>query len=150
MTLTSDQLNTLNAANIRLAQDNAALRDRLSAPEALKSNGGGGTSGGMDITEYRLNQFEKRAEQSDARMGRIEEKLTDIQIALAGLATRDTIRNWGIAVVGVVIATGIAMGAIMLQSTGNQLSAFQAGLSAIQAVGAASQMSPPSATNPKP
>jgi hypothetical protein len=49
----------------------------------------------MDLTTYRLDQAEKRAEISDARMERIEAQLTQIQVALAGLATKDSIRNWG-------------------------------------------------------
>ena len=106
----------------------------------LKSGGGGGTLGGMDIVNYRLDLAEKRAEAADAHMVRIEDKLGAIQIALAGLATKDAIRNWGLAVVAIVLATGIGVGAVLLQSSGNQLSAFQSGLSAIQAVTAAAQV----------
>jgi hypothetical protein len=91
----------------------------------------------MDLTTYRLDQAEKRAEISDARMERIEAQLTQIQVALAGLATKDSIRNWGIAVVAIVVATAVGLGALLMQSSSNQLSAFQAGLSAIQAVSSA-------------
>jgi hypothetical protein len=75
-------------------------------------------------------------------MARVEDKLTEIQVTLAGLATKDAVRNWGIALVAIVVATGIGVGAILLQSSGNQLSAFQSGLSAIQAVTAAAQVAP--------
>lgn len=97
----------------------------------------------MTAAKMRVDQFEKRAEAADGRMGRMEAQLTAIQIALASLATKDTIRNWGIAVIAIVIATGLAVGAVLLQSSGNQLSAFQAGLSAIQAVTAAAQVGKP-------
>jgi len=60
-------------------------------------------------------------------MERIEDKLSAIQLTLAGMATEDSIRNWGLAVI--VIATGVGMSAMMLQVSGNQLSAFQSGLS---------------------
>jgi hypothetical protein len=93
----------------------------------------------MDLTNYRLDQFEKRADAADTRMARVEDKLTAIQVTLAGLATKDAIRNWGLAVVAIVLATGIGVGAVLLQSSGNQLAAFQAGLSSIQAITAAAQ-----------
>lgn len=93
----------------------------------------------MDLTSYRLDQTEKRAEAADARMARIEDKLGAIQVTLAGLATKDAIRNWGLAVVAIVLATGIGVGAVLLQSSGNQLAAFQAGLGTIQAIVSASQ-----------
>lgn len=96
----------------------------------------------MNLLDYRMEQYEKRADAADARMARVEEKLTAIQVTLAGLATKDSIRNWGIAVIAIVVATGLAVGAMMLQAAGNQLSAFQAGLSAVQtAVSAAPSQS---------
>lgn len=126
----------LSGLNEQLAAENQALKVQL------KSAAGGGTSGGMDLTTYRLDQAEKRAEAADGRMARIEDKLSAIQVTLAGLATKDAIRNWGVAVVAIVLATGIGVGAVLLQSSGNQLTAFQSGLSAIQAVVAASQTGP--------
>lgn len=132
---------TLNDINLSLANDNERLRAELNA-SALKGGGGNGISGGMDIMSYRLDQFEKRADAADARMARVEDKLTIIQITLAGLATKDAIRNWGIAIIAIVIATGIGVGAVLLQSAGNQLSAFQAGLSAIQTVAASRDITP--------
>lgn len=105
-------------------------------------------SDGMDVVRYRLDQFEKRADAADARMARVEEKLTAIQVALAGLATRDAIRNWGIAVIAIVLATGAGVATVLLQSSGNQLSAFQAGLSTIQAIVAAHEAPAPAAPEP--
>lgn len=118
--------------NERLAQENARLRRDLESGKLLNSEGDGTTPGDRKLLNYRMDQYEKHADAADARMARVEEKLTNIQLTLAGLATKDSIRNWGIAVIAIVLATGFAVGAIMLQSAGNQLSAFQAGLSAIQ------------------
>jgi hypothetical protein len=97
----------------------------------------------MDLVTYRLDQYEKRAGSADARMGRIEDKLGAIQLTLACMATKDSIRNWGLAVIAIVIATGVGMGAVMLQASGNQLSAFQSGLSSVQSIVAAAQVSQP-------
>ena len=136
-------LQRVNQINLELAAQNQSLRAEL-ASETLKAGGGDGTSKTMDLTEYRLDQAEKRAEALDARMARIEDKLSAIQVTLAGLATRDAVRNWGVAIAAIVLATGAGVGAILLQSSGNQLSAFQAGLSAIQTVASARQMLPAS------
>lgn len=99
-----------------------------------------------EITNYRLEQFEKRADAADARMARVEQKLNAIELSLASLAgsvaTKDTIRNWGLAVAAVVVVTGAGVGAMMLQASGNQLAAFQSGLSAVQAIVAAAQTAP--------
>jgi hypothetical protein len=121
-----------------LEHENETLRTHMEMAD-LKSAGGNGTSGGMDLVTYRLDQSEKRAEAADARMARVEDKLTTIQVTLASLATKDAVRNWGLAVVAIVLATGIGVGAVLLQSSGNQLAAFQAGLSSIQAITAAAQ-----------
>ena len=120
----------------RLEQEN---RNREQQSNALKAGGGGGTSDGMDLTSYRMDQYEKRADAADAKMSRVEDKLTAIQLLLAGHATKDFIRNWNLAVIAIVLASIAGMGAIMLQSSGNQLSAFQAGLSSVQAIVAAAQ-----------
>jgi hypothetical protein len=66
----------------------------------------------MDITSYRLDQFEKRADLADARLVRIEDKLTDIQVTLADVATKDSIQNWGLATIAIVVATGVGIGAM--------------------------------------
>jgi hypothetical protein len=101
---------------------------------------------GTALRIYRLDQFEKRADAADARMVRVEEKLNAIQATLAGVSTRDNIRNWGLLLVAVIIGTGATMmavgvgeGSLLLQASANQLTAFQSGLSAVQAVVAANQ-----------
>jgi hypothetical protein len=102
----------------------------------------------MDVTEYRLDLYEKRAEAADARMARIEDKLEAIQVTMAGLATKDAMRNWGLTLLATMIGTSIAatlslvavmvsVGGLFTSSAANQLAAFQAGLSTIQAVAAA-------------
>jgi len=48
------------------------------------------------------------------------------------------------------LATGMLVGALFLQSSGNQLSAFQSGLSAIQAITAAEQAGHPPANSKTP
>jgi hypothetical protein len=133
----------LSNLNQQQAEELVRLRARLS------SSGGDGTFNNMDLLTYRMDLFEKRSDAADARMARVEDKLTAIQIALASLATKDTIRNWGLAVAAIVIATGVSVGALMLQSSSNQMAAFQSGLSAIQAVTAAAQVTPPHSP-PKP
>ena len=103
----------------------------------------------MDVTQYRLDQFEKRADAADSRMARVEDKLAEIQVTLATVAatvaTKDTVRNWGLVVVAAILATGLSVGGLFLQSSCNQLSAFQSGLSAIQAITAAAQSGRPPA-----
>jgi len=106
------------------------------------------------LMTYRLDQFEKRADAADARMVRVEEKLNGIQVTLASLATRDNIRNWGLVLVAVIIGTGasiiaavIGVGSLFVAASGNQLSAFQSGLSAVEAVVAANQAAPTVATS---
>jgi hypothetical protein len=127
----------LTAINEQLASENQGLKAQL------QSGSTGTAPSSLGLLAYRMDQSEKRSDAVDARMVRIEDKLNAIQLALAGLATSDTVRNWTIALAAVVIATGLSVGAILLQSSGNQLSAFQAGLSAIQAVTAATQIAPP-------
>jgi hypothetical protein len=96
----------------------------------------------MDLLAYRVDQIDRRAEAADARMARVEDKLTAIQVTLASVATKDSIRNWGLAVAAIVVASGGGVGAMLLQSSGNQLAAFRSGLSAIQAAAAAAQAGP--------
>ena len=102
----------------------------------------------MDVVRYRLDQFEKRADAADVRMGRIEDKLGAIQMTLAGLATKDTVRGWAITVAAIVITTGVAAGALLLQSANNQLAAFQSGLTAIEGVASAHQLAAPHGATP--
>ena len=84
----------------------------------------------------------------------IRSDLTEIKDAIA--TTREDVRHaadvsrtWGMWTVGTIIATGvaaagiiIAMNGLFLQASGNQLSAFQAGLATIQAVAAAKDLAP--------
>jgi len=105
----------------------------------------------MDITQYRMDQFEKRADVADARMARIEDKLTAMQVTLATVATKDNVRNWGLAVVIAILATTVCVGGFVVALSSNQRSAFQAGLSAIQTLAAEQQLArplPPPTTKP--
>ena len=92
---------------------------------------------GMDLINYRQDQFEKRCDAADARMARVEEKLTAIQVALADTATKDFVRRWGLTLIAVVLANSVGLAALLLQASNNQLAAFQAGLAALQTVAAA-------------
>jgi hypothetical protein len=59
----------------------------------------------MTLTTYRLDQFEKRADAADARMARIETRLTDIRV---DLARKPTVAGlWGM--VAMTIGVAIAM-----------------------------------------
>lgn len=93
------------------------------------------------------------------RIQRLEEVIVDIR---STMATREDVRqaadvsrSWGMWAVGAVIATGvalagliIAMNSLFMQASGNQLSAFQAGLSTIQAVASARDMAKPPEPSP--
>jgi hypothetical protein len=125
----------------RLKQQNGQLAADLGTQSKSDINGNGDR---MDLTTYRLDQAEKRAEAADVRMARVEDKLTEIQVTLAGLATKDSIRNWGFGLTAIILATGVGVGAMMLQSSNNELAAFQSGLGAIQAVSAAHDLTPAS------
>lgn len=141
----------------------------------------------MDMIPYRLEQVEKRYDAMDARMGRVEERLGEIKVTIAGLATKESVealkdsltramteqreavalslaankdsieksfeefknsvRNWGIGLAAIIITAILGVGALMTQASNNQLAAFEAGLSAIQAVAAAHSL--PAAPAPK-
>lgn len=58
-----------------------------------------------DVTQYRLDQYEKRADAADARMQRVEDKLSQINEKLSGLATRATV--WG--AVATVVGAGLGL-----------------------------------------
>ena len=126
-----------------LSQENLRLRGDHLMSNHLKSDGEGSNSESMDLLNYRMGQYEKHADAADARMERIEGKLNDIQLMLTSVSTKDTVRNWGLGLVAIIFATAAAVAALMLQASGNQLSAFQAGLSTIQTVVAAAPMSAP-------
>ncbi len=79
----------------------------------------------------------------DAKLDAIQASLSDIKITLAGLSTKDTVRGWGIGVIVAVIASFLTVGGILLSASGNQLSAFQAGLSSVEAIVASRQPLPP-------
>jgi len=85
-----------------------------------------------DLTNYRLEQVEKRYDKLDTRIQGIEEILSNIQVTLGGIATKGDMRNWGFALIAIIIASAIGLVALLLTSSSNQLSAFQAGLSAVQ------------------
>lgn len=66
-----------------------------------------------DITAYRLDQYEKRAEAADARMARVEALLNDIRV---DLAKKPTVAGlWGMvaATLGVAVAMiGVFVGVL--------------------------------------
>jgi len=134
----------------------------------------------VEIIPYRLDQVDKRAEAADARMARIEDRLSEIQVSIAELkhsltlsiaatqssvsetaaatkqsvnasiaAMKDSVnqstRNWGIGIMAIVITAVLGVGALVFQSSNNQLTAFEAGLTAIQAVSAAHDLTPAAA-----
>ena len=79
----------------------------------------------MDIYGWRLDQHDKQIE----GIGR---ELSDIKVLIAGLPTRSDLRNTTLAIVVAVVTTLAAVAGLFLAASSNQLSAFQAGLSAIQ------------------
>jgi hypothetical protein len=93
----------------------------------------------MDVTRHRLDLHEKRAGAADARMARIDEEFSEI---LAKVATKDDVATWGVLSIAAVLITWLFVGAMFLQSSRNQLRAFQAGLSAMQAITASEQPVP--------
>jgi hypothetical protein len=63
--------------------EEAVLRNLAREEAILNPGNGNDTSSGMDLTTYRLDQYEKRADAADARMIRVECLLTDIRVDLA-------------------------------------------------------------------
>ena len=58
-----------------------------------------------DITSYRLDQYEKRADAADARMARVEALLTDIRV---DLAKKPTVAGlWGMVAATLGVATAM-------------------------------------------
>jgi hypothetical protein len=86
----------------------------------------------IDLTTYRLDQHEKRMDAQDVKLDAIQTTLNRIEVNIAGLSTKDTVRNWGFGIVVAVITSVVAVGGLLFAASGNQLSAFQAGLSAVQ------------------
>ena len=110
-----------------------AASDKFLPDEPLEGRGSGGPhTPDMDVTEYRLDQHEKRMDAQEAKLDAIQGSLNDIKVTLAGLSTKDTVRGWGIGIIVAVIASVLTVGGILVASSANQLSAFQAGLSAVQ------------------
>lgn len=113
------------------------------------------------FTDHHAPNMEQRVTRLEDDVRGIGVGLTDIK---ATMATREDIREamnvsrtWGMWSVGTIIATGlglasliIAMNGLFMQASGNQLSAFQAGLATIQAVAAAKDMSPSAPQPPSP
>lgn len=118
---------------------------RTSQPE--RAVGGSGTGDGVppispDLVNYRLDQNDKaltalegRAQSIEATVNRIESKLDSLatKAEVAALPTKDSFRNWNLALIVAVIATLLSMTGLFLASAANQLSAFSAVLSAVQA-----------------
>jgi predicted tellurium resistance membrane protein TerC len=101
-----------------------------------------------EIPDYRVTAIEKR-DRLETKLDRLIDEIVATRIALASLATTDavrtTARSWGLGLGAIVVAGAVGVAAVLLQSSSNQLAAFQAGLSAVATV-AASQ---PSATAEK-
>jgi hypothetical protein len=89
---------------------------------------------------------EKRLEEREAHLDRIEDSMLRIENSIAAVASRDTLQNWGLAIIAALLVAGFGVGEVMLQTSGNQLIAFRAGPSTIQAAVAAS----PTLLNPEP
>lgn len=93
----------------------------------LKSTDDIGTLTSMCLTIYLLDHFEKRDDAADARMGRIEDKLTDIQVTLASLATKNNVRDTGLTITAVVLASVSGVGGLLFAASRNQIASFQTG-----------------------
>ena len=69
-----------------------------------------------DLTKYRLDEAEKRADKAELRFDRIDQALTDIKIELAGLrgstATRGTV--WGAMATVVGLGLGLLGGIVAI------------------------------------
>lgn len=104
----------------------------------------------MDLTEYRLDQNEKQIEAVSTHLSAITAAIGQVQASIATLngrldtgigtltarleamPTRESNRNATIALGAVVIASALAVGALLFAASSNQLSAFQAGISMVQ------------------
>jgi hypothetical protein len=99
----------------------------------------------MELLQYKVDQAEKRADALERRLTGIESSLSEIKTMLSAVASKHTIGGWGLGLLAAIIGTGITAGTILLQATGNQLAAFQAGLAPVQSVVAANPPVSPSA-----
>lgn len=104
-----------------------------------------------DLVNYRLDQndkaltsLESRAQSIEAIVNRIDAKLDGLatKAEIANLPTKDSFRNWNLAVIVAIVATLLSMTGLFLGSAANQLSAFSAVLSAVQAVVAVKPTAP--------
>lgn len=154
------------ASNVKHGPWQSRHFDELSS-EVAKVDGGGGPPHDSRM-EQRIQRLEAGVTDIRSTMATREDvrqvaTATREDIRQATIATREDIqraadvsRTWGMWAVGTVIATGvalagliIAMNSLFMQASGNQLSAFQAGLSTIQAVASARDMAkPPEAPPP--
>jgi hypothetical protein len=82
--------------------------------------------------EKRFDRIENRFDRLEGKLDLTLSALSDVRVPLAGVSTKESERNWSIGIVIAIIAAALAMGGVLLQSSSYQLSAFQAGLSAVQ------------------
>lgn len=90
----------------------------------------------LDRNEAAVTALEGRSQVIEATVNRIEAKLDGLatRTEIAALPTKDSFRNWNLAVIAAVVATFLSMAGLFLASAANQLSAFSTVLSALQAV----------------
>lgn len=88
----------------------------------------------LDRNEDAVTSLEGRAKAIEAAVTRIEAKLETLptRAEIASLPTKDIFRNWNLALIAALVATFLTMTALFLASAANQLSAFSAGLTALQ------------------
>lgn len=115
-------------------------------PAVLSIVPGGPGGGGQppippDIMAYRLDKneeavtlVERRSQTIEAVVTRIEAKLELLttRAEVAALPTRESLRNWNLGLIAALVATFLAMTSLFIASAANQLSAFSAGLTAVQ------------------
>jgi hypothetical protein len=101
----------------------------------------GGPPDPPDMLEPRVARLEADVAELKADVKAIRIKIENLptRTEMAALPTRNDLRTWSLAVIAItvasVIAVGFGVGSLVQAGMANQLSAFQAGLSAIQAAG---------------
>ncbi len=88
----------------------------------------------LDKNERAVTALEDCVQSIEATVNRIEAKLETLatRADISALPTKDSFRNWNLTMIAAIATTFPAMIGLFLPSAGNQLSAFSAGLSALQ------------------
>jgi hypothetical protein len=115
------------------------LADQIVVATDIAEGGNGPHHPNMELITYRLAQHDKQLEAVGTQLTAIQGALTQLQLGIAALPTKENVRNWGMGLIVAILASFLSVGGLVLAASSNQLSAFQAGLSVIQTAIAVAQ-----------